>query len=245
MNTQENEIYEDGIFIQRSEFDKSGNAHRQLLGITGMLLPVALFGLSATRPISGIDPYTPLGSLSAYYYTGAAAAFSGILVAIALNLLTYRGYEEPGSFDRPVAIIAGCAAIVVVLFPTGAPTPLHVDSWWTPAMGVLHYAAAAVLFAGLAVFCLLLFPRTQKGGGIPTLQKRRRNYIYYSCGALILVGMVWAYLAARVGDSIFLPESVAVEAFAISWLTKGRIIPTAKTVGLGTVNSIRAILTPG
>ena len=43
-----------------------------------------------------------------------------------------------------------------------------------------------------------------------------------ACGVVMIVSVVWAAVALNAGQSIFLPEAIALVAFAISWLTKGR-----------------------
>ena len=55
-----------------------------------------------------------------------------------------------------------------------------------------------------------------------------RNIVYYVCGLTMLVCMVIAGIRSRQGHPIFWLESVALEAFAVSWLVKGRVHWTAK-----------------
>src|SRR5215212_3999587 len=72
--------------------DLSDNAHRQLIGYIGLFLPVVLIALAMQR--DGLERWRNLESISAYYYTGAVTAFVGMLVALALFLFTYRGYDN-------------------------------------------------------------------------------------------------------------------------------------------------------
>jgi hypothetical protein len=72
--------------------DLSDNAHRQLIGYIGLVLPFLLTVIAVTR--DGIGRWRNLESISAYYYTGAVAAFVGMLVGLALFLFTYRGYAN-------------------------------------------------------------------------------------------------------------------------------------------------------
>ncbi len=46
--------------------------------------------------------------------------------------------------------------------------------------------------------------------------------IHIFCGGAMLACMFWAGIATINGASIFWPEALALEFFAVSWLTKGR-----------------------
>src|SRR5262245_20321436 len=85
--------------------------HRQVIGYLGLLLPVILLYLNRIRQTDGIDRVV-LDSVSAYYYTGGVAAFVGTLVALALFLITYRGYQDDKA-DRIVGFIGGLGALGV------------------------------------------------------------------------------------------------------------------------------------
>lgn len=205
--------------------DLSGNAHRQLIGYVGLALPVLLYLLAGARPTSGLNRWEVLGSISAYFYTGAVAAFVGMLVALALFLFTYRGYANRyHPLDRAAAITAGCAALAVAFFPTRAPIPELAVSWWSPGSAVIHYIAAVVLFSSFAFFSLFLFRLgTDKS---PPADKRVLNRIFLICGVAIIASMIWAGINGWQKKSIFLPESIALVAFAVSWLVKGRVHTT-------------------
>lgn len=213
-----------GAPVQQRPDDRSTHAHRQLIGAVGLALPVVLVVVAGTRAVEGTPRWQPLDSISAYYYSGATAVFVGLLVALALFLFTYRGYRNAyGWADRAAAITAGVAALGVALYPTSAPAGMQDPEWWRPATGAIHYLAAVVLFAMFAVFSLWLF-RLGAPGEPPTIGKRRRNGVYLACGVVILVSLAWAGVAGLLGASIFLPESVALAAFAVSWLVKGHAI---------------------
>ena len=200
--------------------DLSDNAHRQLIGYIGLALPVLLYLLAGARPTSGLERWDVLGSISAYFYTGAVAAFVGMLVALALFLLTYRGYANRYQrLDRAAAVTAGIAALAVAFFPTGAPIPDLEVSWWSPGSAVIHYVAAIVLFGSFAFFSLFLF---RLGSDKSPPDKRRQNTIFLICGLTIVAGMIWAAFNGWTKKSIFVPESLALTAFAFSWLVKGR-----------------------
>jgi heme/copper-type cytochrome/quinol oxidase subunit 2 len=204
--------------------DLSDNAHRQLIGYIGLVLPFVLIFLALWR--DGMALWQSLESVSAYYYTGAVAAFVGMLVALALFLFTYRGYSNEHHWaDRWAANTAACAALVVAFFPTQAPTGVAALTWWAPWVGIVHHAAAFMLFLMFAVFALWLFRLSAKDEP-QTEGKRVRNAIYIVCGIVILACIVWAGFNGRNDRPIFWPESIALIAFSVSWLVKGYALDT-------------------
>jgi hypothetical protein len=207
--------------------DLSGHAHRRLIGVFGLLLPFILVWAAFFRPTPLFPTWPPASSISAYYYSGGVVIFTGILVALALLLVTYQGYENDfRKWDRRVGIAAGVAAFCVAFFPTGAPYDLPAPPWWTERMRVYHYVAAGVLFVAFAVFAIVLFPHTDPEKKKTTLSDKLRdprNKLYYFAGAMILLSIAWAFWAGRRGDPIWLPETIALAFFALSWLVKGRI----------------------
>lgn len=226
------------FFAQTERDDLSSYAHRQLIGAVGLLLPILLWLIAGWRHTAILPAWKPLGSVSAYYYTGAVSFFAGALVALALFLFSYRGYQnEYGHRDRVAAVIAGGAAILVAFFPTDAPTKDLSFPWWTPPMGVIHYLAAVALFGSFIFFSLIQFPKSnvKKGNPVP-MDKRVRNSIYIVCGVAMIACMAWAAISSWRGGSIFWPEVLALEFFAISWLAKGRADKTAVAVGKQTLH---------
>jgi len=212
--------------------DLSDNAHRQLIGYIGLVLPFLLVVIALTR--DGIERWRNLESISAYYYTGAVAAFVGMLVGLALFLFTYRGYANKyNRADRWAAKTAAVASIVVAFFPTREPVGVSALSWWTPTTGVLHHVAAIVLFTMFAIFALWLF-RLTADGEESVADKRRRNKFYLFCGIVIVGCIGWAGFNGLNGRQIFWPESIALIAFAMSWLVKGYALNTI----VGTARSL-------
>ncbi|MFC1981622.1 hypothetical protein ACFLVN_05225, partial [Chloroflexota bacterium] len=208
-----------------------------LIGYLGLILPALLWLIAGWRTMEGLQPWKPLASVSAYYYTGAVSAFAGILVALALFLFSYRGYDNAyHRRDRIAAIIAGVAAVLVAFFPTGAPGDLKALSWWTPLIGGIHYFSAVVLFGAFIFFSIFLFRRSKvkRGESLPR-GKRFRNVIHIFCGVAMLACMLWAGIATVTGATIFWPEAFALEFFAVSWLTKGRADITVVAAGKRTL----------
>ena len=212
------------VFADQGD-DLSGHVHRQLIGYIGLVLPFLLIALALAR--DGLERWRALESISAYYYTGAVAAFVGMLVALALFLFAYRGYSNAaGQADRWAAKLASLAALGVAFFPTAAPAGLAALPWWTPATGIIHHVSAIVLFAVFALFCLWLF-RITPDGASKTDGKGRRNNLYLACGIVIVGCILYAGWAGLQDRSIFWSESIALVAFALSWLAKGRALRSA------------------
>lgn len=183
------------------------------------------------------------GSISAYFHTGMREVFVGSLCAIAVFLVCYKGYERR---DNIAARVAGISVFLVALFPTrersreagdsGAPvldsaTLFSSANAPDPAyVGVIHFVSAAVFFITLAVMSIYLF--TLSDTLDPTPEKRQRNRVYVVSGWTILISIALVAITKLfLGDSwnqqtsfIFWLETIAVIAFAISWLTKAEVI---------------------
>jgi heme/copper-type cytochrome/quinol oxidase subunit 2 len=207
--------------VTRVPKDLSQRAHRRLIGFLGILLPVLLYGVAELRPTEGLASWSLLPSVSAYYYTGAVGIFVGVLFALSLFLLTYRGYEGEVA-DRVVGGLGGCAALGVALFPTAAPAGVSAPSWWATPLRTVHYVSAVVLFLSFIVFAMWLFrksssPRNEDRGR----EKRWRNTVYLLCGISMILSVLWAASSLITDAPIFWPETIAIIAFAVSWLVKG------------------------
>jgi len=220
------------IFAPSGSDDLSSHSHRLLIGVLGFALAPSLWLLSAIRHVSGLPRWTPLASLSAYYHTGAVAAFVGVLVSLAMFLFTYRGYgnrHNPG--DRICAVASGIAALCVAFFPSDAPAGVPNPLWWQPWLATVHYVSAGVLFCAFFVFSFFLFPKTRHGEK-PDAPKRARNLLYRACGVGILACMGWIAVNSIVLDrAIFWPETFALSFFSLSWLVKGRADWTVRAAG--------------
>lgn len=219
----------------------SYTALQRFLGYLGAMLPLSLL-LYAYGSGQGLQP-----SISDFYYTPMGDILVGILCAIGVFFLCYRGFDKlphETLSDRQVSVVAGFAALGVALFPVrranyppDCPTAdcllfgstLHPDAY--------HYASAAVFFICLALFCLVLFTRgdrTDQGRIIWT----PRNRLYVACGAVIVVAML-AMIPYLLGSEttratlaghhhLFWCETAGILAFAVSWLRKGKVIEAAK-----------------
>lgn len=188
---------------------------RKLIGALGIALPfvVAIGALI-------ISQTTILPSISDYYHTVMRDLFVGILFAIAIFMLSYRGYER---VDDRAGDIACVSAIGIAVFPV-APAGANAAQ---EALGNLHFASALVFFLTLAYFSLVLFTKSDPSVP-PTPRKLQRNRIYRICGWTILaclaaIALVWNFASMPIKQlqPVFWLESLAVIAFGVSWLTKG------------------------
>lgn len=223
------------VYLHKKD-DLSSHTHRQFIGLVGFLMPLVLWLMAGWRPLGleNVDRWAPMGSISAYYYSGGVAAFIGSLIAMAFFLFTYKGYQnEYGRRDRIAAKIAGIAAVLIAIFPTAAPYGVEVPVWWMEYHNVIHHLAAATLFGCFVFFSLFQFPLSKSEKKL-SLGKRIRNALFTLCGITIVLCVVWAIAVGINGQSIFLPEAVALEFFALSWLIKGRADKTAAAVAAKT-----------
>ncbi|NBC16989.1 MAG: DUF998 domain-containing protein, partial [Bacteroidetes bacterium] len=165
-------------------------------------------------------------SISRYYHTGMGDVFVGTLCAIAVFLLSYKGYDAR---DDRAGDVACLCAVGTALFPT---TPLGEVTQAQTIVGGFHFAFAALFFLTLAYFSLVLFTKTDPTR-VPTPRKLQRNRVYRVCGGLILLALVLIALYKNVPGAeralgglqpVFWLEAVAVVAFGLSWLTKGEAI---------------------
>lgn len=188
---------------------------RKLIGALGIALPfvVAIGALI-------ISQTTILPSISDYYHTVMRDLFVGILFAIAIFMLSYRGYER---VDDRAGDIACVSAIGIAVFPV-APAGANAAQ---EALGNLHFASALVFFLTLSYFSLVLFTKSDPSLP-PTPRKLQRNRIYQICGWTILaclaaIALVWNFASMPIKQlqPVFWLESLAVIAFGVSWLTKG------------------------
>ncbi|AEJ19155.1 hypothetical protein [Gracilinema caldarium] len=204
----------------------SYKALRRLIGVLGMALPVVLILGGYLQPGNGI-----LGSISSYYHSNMQDVFVGILWAVGLFLISYKGYD---SIDNWVTNLSGLFAIGVALFPTIAhiddTRPLGVFQLPPAISGTLHLAWAFLFFLLLAYNSYFLFTKT--GTKIPGPQKLARNTIYRVCGIIIIASLAGIvlymlflqYTFLRHWAPVLILETLALWAFGFSWLVKGETL---------------------
>jgi hypothetical protein len=160
-------------------------------------------------------------SISGYYYTGTRNLFVGSLCAIAMFLLSCRGFDRK---DEVAGMFSALCALGVAFFPTTPDCP----STWQRDIGYVHYAFAALLFLTLAYFCLVLFKMTAEGR-TPTRKKLQRNLVYTVSGWVIIASLVALAVTRIFGlkyailtfGPVFFFESTSLLAFGTAWLIKG------------------------
>lgn len=212
---------------------------RRLIGFTGMLLPVILIAGS----------FQELGwksvqlSISDYYYTRNGDVLVGIICILSVFLFTYRGYDWK---DVLLTRLAAFSGLGVALFPTAPDPPfaqynIHLVLRSIPVIpyaGELHLIFAAVFFITLSCMSLFLFTRSDQPVPVlprpdaPMTAKNKRNLLYILCGCIMLVCITvlavyfnvprFRTLCGSFPLALWL-ESIALEAFGISWLVKGKI----------------------
>lgn len=110
------------LFHPKKDDDDSSPQYRLGIGILGFLLPFLLILTAGLRPTEGLKPWELLDSVSAYYYTEGMFYFVGILLALGVFLVMYRGYGNKHKLlDRYAVRIAGVAATAVAIFPCEPP----------------------------------------------------------------------------------------------------------------------------
>jgi hypothetical protein len=193
---------------------------RKAIGIIGMTLPFVLAFGKVLLDSPGIQ-----SSVSAYYYTVMRDVFVGSMCAMAMFLMSYRGYE---SQDALAGKLACFFALGLALFPIA---PEINATQHARLVGGLHLTFAASFFLTLAYFCLVLFRKTNPAKA-PTPRKLQRNTVYAVCGYAILaclaliVGVKWLPADSSLNriEPVFWLESIAIVSFGLSWLTKGEAI---------------------
>jgi len=130
--------------------------------------------------------------------------------------------------------IAGLAAVGIGLFPMD-PTYHHIISEKFPAIknpecyqnhGPLGYHIYMVSTFFIIISYLAIFRFTKPSQPVITKQKKSRNKIYVVCGIVMLLslGSIVVLKVSSKDSSIFWPETIAIIAFGIAWLTKGQAI---------------------
>jgi hypothetical protein len=151
--------------------------------------------------------------------------FVGSMCAMAMFLMSYRGYERQDALAGKLACVF---ALGVALFPVA---PLGSEIAREKTVGAVHLLCASFFFLILAYFSLVLFRKTNPAKA-PTPRKLQRNAVYTACGYTILacialvaaVNLMGWDLAYKSLAPVFWLEAVAIVAFGLSWLTKGEAI---------------------
>jgi hypothetical protein len=204
-------------FTQPTNSDvRSFRTLRKVIGILGIALPWGVWLVAVTIFGQARQP-----SISAFYYTGGRDLFVGMLCAIGVFLVCYKG---PQKIDEAVSALAGGFAMCVALLPTA---PENGASPAQDTVGLWHLIFATAFFLAITVMALFLFTK----GDATDRAKRRRNVVYVICGVTmaVCVGVMVIQALVFPGSKetwkahgiTFVLETIAIEAFGIAWLTKG------------------------
>jgi hypothetical protein len=206
---------------------------RRSIGYLGIALPIVLV-LASLFP----SYVTLQTSISHYYYTNLREVFTGILCAVGLFLIRYKGLGNTTWWlnDNLFTNIAGAMAFGVALVPTNPDKAYQkiytiIPSNWE-VLGWIHFGFAGTLFAIFAWLSLTVFRHgQQRDPGLP-VSMFDENHIYKNCGVIILICIVLIpVLGAFFTHSTLILEAIALFAFGTSWLIKGRALGDTGTIG--------------
>ncbi len=220
---------------------------RKAIGWLGMLLPFLLLAGNFILNSTGLfdnelfiwkyDHYAYVAensfksSVSHYYYTTMGEVFTGTLLTVALFMICYTGHPkrpgDKGLSDNAMTNLAGLFAIGVVAFPTASDVVMK-DNLRTfissKTIGWVHYGFAASFFIVLALMSMVNFRRAQRlelfGTGDDDAFFLRCGQVMIAC--LVLVPILGGIEAIQVIRPTFVLEAIALIAFGLSWLKKGK-----------------------
>lgn len=204
---------------------------RTLVGFLGLALPLILFIGEAVLDDASIGKR---GSLSAYYHSGMRDIFVGILAVVGILLVTYKITER--NRDNLLSLIAGIAAIVTAIFPTGIPSGIKASL--TPLQERLgeanteriHYSAAGIFIVSVGFLCYDFArrerERPQKRDGHDAIFPPTFWYTFHlTMAILIFLAIAFIVVTHVFGvfdkHSLLIGETVVTIAFGLSWLAKG------------------------
>ena len=213
------------------DYKQSQYRLRKALGILGFALPILLI----------INHDQILASMSHYYYTSSSIFFISILSAFGLVLFTYRGYPKEADSkeilsDDLITTLAAICILIAVIIPTSSGGslgriyfhgfPYLMGYEGQAILNTVHLSSAGLFLILLGYMCYFKFTKSKNN--------TRFNALYKACGVIIWasVGILLILFAlghALFGDAIeqipyvFIFEWVAVYAFSLAWLLKGRI----------------------
>lgn len=197
---------------------------RRSIGILSFSIPIAL---PVVLYVLGCRQMQP--SISDYYYTLSGNLFVGLLCAVGLFLITYKGFSPT---DDASTNLAGVCAFIIALCPTKVDkhTICQIVDFKQSTLGAtIHFSAAALFFLTLAFISYFLF--TKDKGGI-TDEKVIRNKIYRICAILMLVFVSVVPILKLTGleetfesyNLTYWAETGAMFSFGVSWLIKGEVV---------------------
>lgn len=216
--------------------DKTYRRLRKAIGYLGIALPIVLILLSYIS-----ETYvTKQPSISHYYYTNLRDIFTGILCAVGLFLIRYKGFGNDKWWlnDNLLTNVAGAMALGVALVPTDFLNKY--DQKYTPTLlpfehlNLLHYSFASILFLIFAQLSIKVFTigHVESKAVMPSIINE--NSIYKTCGFLILIFILLIPICSKLEfeySTLYL-EALSLVSFGISWLVKGRFLGDKGKLGL-------------
>lgn len=210
---------------------------RKLIGTLGISLPIIL-------PIVKREF---LASISHYYYsTLSSLLFIIILSAFGLFLISYKGYKKDSKTEQVsddfLTNIGGFAAMIVVFIPTvcfgsnSTTIDALCNSNQLPLFGHNEKILSTIhlISAGIFILCMGWMSKYKFTRG----NKKKYNKIYRSCGnvvfisvTLLIIGIILENLEINFllnNYYVYIFETIAILAFGISWLIKGKAIENLK-----------------
>lgn len=203
---------------------------RNLIGFSGMLLPLILVLATAKGETDKlIEP-----SISDYYYTNNGDVLVVLLSVLGVFLVTYNGYNW---VEKTLTTLAAICGIGVAFSPTAtssaSSSTIHIANETVPmVLGIeRHFVFAGLFFISLAIISLVYFPKSNALEEKISTQKKKRNLTFLICGWIMIICVVLlaAYFITKPAalsniPVIFILETVAIEAFGLSWITKGETL---------------------
>lgn len=218
---------------------------RKIIGFLGIFLPILIVVFHG-----GL-----LSSISHYYYSRSAVFFIAILSSFGLLLVTYNGHklDKKKEFfsDNFITHLGGISALLVVLLPTtcnGSYSDIicqsHIYPLFghdNPTIGIIHLLSAGVFFFTMGYMSIYRFSRTKK-----KKLRKTKICIYKICGIAVWVS-IGIILIEKIVEQfipsfhcteydVFFFETVAIVAFGISWIVKGKAMEDAIELKNRTIN---------
>lgn len=202
---------------------------RRAIGYLGIFLPIILVLLSLFKFFgTSIQP-----SISHYYFSNLREIFTGILCAVGLFLICYKGNGNKVIWknDNLLTNLAGFMAIGVAFIPTD-PIGSSCTQCTLVSIGLkeLHYGFAAVLFLTFAFLSIHVFTIGQEQNKEIPISVMNENNIYRFCGYGIIVCIALIpFKLFEYATLVF--EAIALFLFGSSWLIKGRALGDKGAIG--------------
>lgn len=172
-------------------------------------------------------------SISHYYYTMAGDVFVGLLCAVAFFLIVYPGHEAK---DNRLTNLAGILALGIAFFPTnpmtsGGCSVMAIElRTWSQSM---HNICAGSFFITLSYLAYYVFTKSKLTKEFQWKDKKICNKIYRWCARIMMVCVIIIGLTFIPGEIeaisekynlVFWFEVIALMAFGICWLVKGKML---------------------